>query len=242
MDFPKINLHTHSVFSDGKNSIKQMVTVALKLKINYLAITDHFSDSWKCKIMPTLNTAEKIEDYLIKIENCQKYLKTNNKNLRLFKGIEIDMGSSEKVIKKLIRPEDFDIILFEYLETPEGVAYVRNIIEYWKKLNPINNKFPILGLAHFDPSNFIYQGLDSLISFLKDFKIYYEFNSSYYEYFSRKNELFFKKLKEHNVYVAIGSDAHNLNGLNFIEEPLKMIEFYNLEKNHKLFLERLKNR
>jgi len=242
MNYPKTNLHTHTVFSDGKNSIKQMVTVALKLKINYLAITDHFSDSWKCKIIPTLNTAEKIEAYLIQIENCQRYLKTNNKNLRLLKGIEIDLGSSEKVIKKFIRPEHFDIILFEYLETPEGMAYVRNIIEYWKNLNPINNKFPILGLAHFDPSNFIYQGLDSLISFLKEFKIYYEFNSSYYEYFSRKNELFFKKLKEHNIYIAIGSDAHNLNGLDFIEEPLKMIEIYNLENNFKLFLERLKNR
>ena len=242
MKYPKTNLHTHTVFSDGKNSIKQLVTIALKLKLNYLAITDHFSDSWKSDIMPTLNTAEIIEDYLIKIENCQRYLKTNNKNLRLFKGIEIDMGSSEKVIKKLIRPEHFDIILFEYLETPEGMAYVRNIIEYWKRINPINNKLPILGLAHFDPSNFIYQGLDSLIFFLKEFEIYYEFNSSYYECFSRKNELFFKKLKEHNIYVAIGSDAHNSNGLDFIEEPLKMIEFYNLEKNFKLFLERLKNR
>jgi len=242
MDFPKTNLHSHTAFSDGRNSIKQLVTIALKLKLNYLAITDHFSDSWKANVISTLNTAEKIEDYLIKIENCQKYLKTNNKNLRLYKGIEIDIGSSEKVIKKLIRPEHFDIILFEYLETPEGVAYVRNIIEYWKKSNPINNNFPILGLAHFDPSNFIYQGLDSLISFLKEFKIYYEFNSSYYEYFSRKNELFFKKLKEHNIYVAIGSDAHNSNGLDFIEEPLKMIEIYNLEKNFKLFLERLKNR
>jgi len=242
MDFPKINLHTHSVFSDGKNSIKQLVTISLKLKLNYLAITDHFSDSWKSNIIPTLNTAEKIEDYLTKIENCQIFLKTNNKNLRLYKGIEIDIGSSEKVIKKLIRPEDFDIILFEYLETPEGMAYIRNIIEYWKKLTPTNNKFPLLGLAHFDPSNFIHQGLDSLIFFLKEFKIYYEFNSSYYEYFSKKNELFFKKLKEHNIYIAIGSDAHNLNGLDFIEEPLKMIEIYNLENNFKLFLERLKNR
>ncbi|TFG01692.1 MAG: PHP domain-containing protein, partial [Promethearchaeota archaeon] len=235
-------LHTHTVFSDGKNSIKQMVTQAVKLNLNHLAITDHFSDSWKSNVIPTLNSAEKIEDYFIKIENCQRYLKNNNKNLRLFKGIEIDIGSSERVIKKLIRPQDFDIILFEYLETPEGVAYVRNIIEYWKKLNPINNKFPILGLAHFDPSNFIYQGLDSLMYFLKEFKIYYEFNSSYYEYFSRKNELFFKKLKEHNIYVAIGSDAHNSNGLDFIEEPLKMIEIYKLEKNFKLFLKRLKNR
>ena len=142
----------------------------------------------------------------------------------------------------MIEPTKFDFILFEYLESFEGISFMRNILDIWKKSKPDKNQFPLFGLAHFDPSNFIYQGLDSLISFLKEFKIYYEFNSSYYEYFSRKNELFFKKLKEHNIYVAIGSDAHNSNGLDFIEEPLKMIEIYNLEKNFKLFLERLKNR
>lgn len=242
MDFPKINLHTHTAFSDGRNSIKEIVIKSLKKGLNYLAITDHFSDSWKSGVIPTLNTTEKIQEYLTQLSDCQNYLKNANTNLKLYKGIEIDIGSSFNFIKRLIQPAKFDLILFEYLETPEGLAYIRNIIEYWKKSNLINDNFPLLGLAHFDPSNFMYQGLNELIFFLKEYNIYYEFNSSYYEYYSRRNELFFKKLKKYNIPIAIGSDAHISRGLTDIEEPIEMIGVYNLQNNLKKFLVRLKNR
>ena len=242
MDFPKINLHTHTIFSDGRNNIKEIVMKSLKKGLNYLAITDHFSDSWKSSVIPTLNTTEKIQEYLTQISDCQNFLKNSNKNMKLYKGIEIDIGSSFNFITKFILPVKFDLILFEYLETPEGLAYIRNIIEYWKKSNPINSNFPLLGLAHFDPSNFTYQSLDQLILFLKEYNIYFEFNSNYYEYFSRRNEFFFKKLKKQNVLIAIGSDAHNLRGLDEIEEPYEMIKVYNLEKNLELFLEKLEKR
>ena len=242
MDFPKLNLHCHSIFSDGRNSIREIVMKSIKKGLDYLAITDHFSDSWKSDLIPTLNTTEKIQEYIAQISDYQKYLKKNNKKLKLYKGIEIDLGCSFNFIKQLIRPNDFDLILFEYLETPEGLAYIRSLIEYWKKSNSINNNLPLLGLAHFDPSNFIYQGLDQLILFLKKYNIYYEFNSSYYEYFSRRNELFFKKLKEQNISVAIGSDVHDSSGLDDIEEPFEMIKTYNLEKNLELLLTNLKKR
>jgi len=133
MDFPKLNFHTHTIFSDGKNSIRQLVSVALKIGLDYLAITDHFSDSWKANVIPTLDSVRKIEAYMNVIEECQDYLKTNNKNLRLFKGIEIDIGSSEKIINTLIRPKLFDIILFEYIESPEGISFITNILKHWKK-------------------------------------------------------------------------------------------------------------
>ena len=242
MDFPKLNFHTHTIFSDGKNSIRQLVSVALKIGLDYLAITDHFSDSWKANVIPTLDSVRKIEAYMNVIEECQDYLKTNNKNLRLFKGIEIDIGSSEKIINTLIRPKLFDIILFEYIESPEGISFITNILKHWKKNLSIENKLPLFGLAHFDPSHFIYGGLDGLIQFLKENNIYFEFNSSYSSYYSRRNEFFFKKLKEFEIPVAIGSDAHNLRGLSDIEEPVEMIKFYNLEKNFELFLKSLKNR
>ena len=242
MDFPKINLHTHTIFSDGRNSIKEIVMKAIKKGLNYLAITDHFSNSWKSGVIPTLNTTEKIQEYLTQISDCQNFLKNTNKNMKLYKGIEIDIGSSFNFVKRFILPVKFDLILFEYLETPEGLAYIRNIIEYWKKTNPINNNFPLFGLAHFDPSNFIYQSLDQLVFFLKEYNIYFEFNSSYYEYFSRRNELFFKKLKKQNILIAIGSDAHNSRGLDEIEEPYEMIKVYNLEKNLELFLDYLNKR
>ena len=242
MNFPKLNFHTHTIFSDGNNNIRQIVTVALKLRINYLAITDHFSDSWKADVIPTLNTSRKIEAYLTIIEECQNFLKTTSKDLNLYKGVEIDLGSSVNFIRKLINPAKFDLILFEYLEGPEGISLITNMIKHWKKKISIGNNLPQFGLAHFDPSHFLYGGLDRLIQFLKEYNIYYEFNSSYSDYYSRRNEFFFEKLKEHYIPVAIGSDAHTLRGLGDIEDPIDMIKFYNLENNFELILKSLRRR
>ena len=96
MLFPKINLHLHSTYSDGKNNIKKIVNLALDSSFEYIAITDHFTDSSKANLIPTLDTMEKISQYLNEIAECQLYLKKTNKNLNLLKGIEIDLESSEQ--------------------------------------------------------------------------------------------------------------------------------------------------
>lgn len=242
MEFPRINLHTHTIFSDGKNNIKDIVNKALELGINYLAITDHFTNSWKSGIMTNLDSRDKIEDYLNEISECQEFLIDNNKSLRLFKGIEVDLSSSANYIKRLINPTKFDIIILEYLETPEGIAFVRNLIDQWKKSVSPPWDFPLIGLAHFDPSNFIYDSLNVLIQFLKDYNIFFEFNSRYPQYYSWRNEMFFKKLKEFNILVAIGSDSHSSRSLDNILNPQIMIKAYNLESNLERFISDLKKR
>ncbi len=237
MTFPRINLHIHSIFSDGKNSIEQIIKKSLKLKLDYIAITDHFTDHFTDS---TLKDNIKISEYLDKISHCQNYLKNNNKKLSVLKGIEIDLSSSENFIKRYIEPENFNIILFEYLHTLEAIGFLRNLIQFWKRsLNQLN-EFPILGLAHLDPSYYIHGNLDILINFLKKNDIYFEFNSSYSPYYSLQNKLFFKKLKENNIPVAIGCDTHNINNLDNIEEPLEMINYYNLENNFQILINKLK--
>lgn len=237
----KINLHIHSNFSDGKSTIKQIVKKSIEYKLDYIAITDHFTNSWKSGIIPTLNSEEKINRYLKEISQCQNYLARNNEKLRLFKGIEIDITSSAKYIIRYIKPYEFDLVLFEYLEDPEGIAFIRNLVDNWKK-NLSSHDIPIFGLGHFDPSHFIYGALDILMKFMKEFEIYFEFNSSYSEYYSRKNEIFFSKIKENNIMVGIGCDSHNLSNLVDIEEPIEMIRFYNLEDNYKSLINVLESK
>ena len=58
MNFPKINLHIHSTFSDGRNTIKQIIKRAIQLNLSYICITDHFTNSWKAGVIPTLNNEE----------------------------------------------------------------------------------------------------------------------------------------------------------------------------------------
>ena len=242
MDFPKLNLHIHSRYSDGRNSIKEIVKKSIEYGLNYIAITDHFTNSWKASVIPTLNSKEKLTNYILEINQCQNYLKRKNINLRLFKGIEIDIGSSGSYILNLINPYKFDIILFEYLESPEGIAFIKNILKSWKKKYLPNKSFPILGLAHFDPSFFIYNYFDVLIPFLKEYNIYFEFNSSYSQYYARKFLDFFLKLKESSILVAIGCDSHNLLNLIDIKDPVNMIREYELTDNLMTLISLLESR
>jgi len=231
MDIPKLNLHIHSIYSDGRNSIEQIVKQALKKGLDYICITDHFTDSWKADLIPNLNNLGKIKRYLEEISQLKEFLVEKNEGLALFKGIEIDLSSSEKYIITNISPNMYDLILFEYLESFEGIAFVKKILEYWKKKNFTN--FPLIGLAHFDPSFFIIRGLDTLLDFLKQYDVIIEFNSSYPQYYSRKHEIFYNKLNGSGIKVSIGCDSHHVSSLKDIESPYKMIEYYNLEDNLK---------
>ncbi|MFX0058062.1 MAG: PHP domain-containing protein [Candidatus Hodarchaeota archaeon] len=241
-DLPKINLHIHSNFSDGINSIPQIVKKSTKLGLKYISITDHFTNSWKSNIIPNLDTIDKLEDYFKQISLCQEFLNYKKIDLTILKGVEIDIQSSQSHILKYINPMKFDIILFEYLENPEGIAFIKILLDNWIKSRKVNNNFSVFGLAHFDPSYFIYGNLNMLIKFLNKYEIFFEFNSSYSHCYSRKNELFFQELKNSKINVSIGTDSHHLMDLGKLEEPLEMVFYYNLEDNLQNLIHKLEMR
>ena len=231
MKLPKLNLHIHSTYSDGKNSISQIVSSALDKGLDYICITDHFTNSWKADIIPNLNSLDKIEMYLEEIGQFQKYLLDEERQMALFKGIEIDLNSTEKFILNSISPAKFDIIIFEYLESIEGISFIKKIINYWRKNSKNSKAFPLIGLAHFDPSFFVINGMNILIDFLTQNQIFFEFNSSYPQFYSQKYHSFFDQLKKRNVLVSIGCDSHHISRLKDIEEVYDRIKFYELESN-----------
>lgn len=235
----RMNLHIHSTYSDGNSDIFKIVEKTSNLNLDFIAITDHFSDSWKANVIPTLDSEDKIDAYLRDISEAQNYLKKSEKTLKVLKGIEIDLGSSLQYIDRLIDPSQFDLILFEYLETPQSIGFVKNILNGWNQ-NRSYEKFPFLGLAHFDPSHFIYGDLSLLTGFLSDYQIHFEFNSRYSQFYSIKFERFFNRIKEEKIPVAVGCDSHSLNRLNKVSEPIEMIKYYNLTNNYALLIERLK--
>ncbi len=242
MTFPKINLHIHSLYSDGNNSIREIVEKAIKLGLDYICITDHFTNSWKANIIPNLNTKEKLEKYTNELADLQQDLIDYGGKLTLFKGVEIDISSSYDYITKMIVPGNFDIILFEYIENVEGIGFVKNILLNWEQRYGKNYEHCLFGLAHFDPSYFEYSSLGTLMSFLKKYDIYFEFNSSYPNFYSQRYKFFFKELKAKNILVSIGCDSHDLSTLSNFDEPLQMIQFYDLESNFRRFIEKLEKR
>jgi histidinol phosphatase-like PHP family hydrolase len=232
MDKMKINLHIHSNFSDGNSSISEIIQKAINCNLEMIAITDHCTNSWKSGIIPTLDTLPKISKYLQTIEyNKQKIIK-DKENLIILKGVEIDLGSSKDFIFHLINPHQYDLILFEYLETLDALNYCSEILEKWKSLSPSNlENHPLYGLAHFDPSIFFPNEQDTLISFLKENHMFFEFNSRYSDYYSMKNQDFFNKLRIHDILVSVGSDAHEIFRINEVENAIDMIRMYDLEGN-----------
>ena len=231
MELPKLNLHIHSKFSDGRNTISQIVSAALDKGLDYICITDHFTNSWKADIIPNLNSLAKIEMYLDEIDQFQKYLLDEERQMALFKGIEIDLSSTEKFIVNNILPTRFDILLFEYLESIEGIFFIKKIINYWKGNTKNSTDFPLIGLAHFDPSFFVINGMNILIDFLTEYQIFFEFNSSYPQFYSQKYRSFFDQLKERNVLVSIGCDSHHISTLKDMEEAYDRVKFYELKSN-----------
>jgi DNA polymerase (family 10) len=227
-------LHIHSKYSDGRNSIEEIVKKALKGDLNFICITDHFTNSWKANHIPNLNNVDKIQRYLEEISYFRDFANNQDLTLTLLKGIEIDLSSSEKFIIENISPNEFDLILFEYLETSGGIAFLKKILDLW--LSKKETSFPIIGLAHFDPSFFIIKGLDVLLDFLIKYDIVIEFNSSYPQYYSRKYEIFYERIREYGIKVSIGSDAHHISTLEDVEEPYNMIKLYNLDANLKALI------
>jgi DNA polymerase (family 10) len=231
MELPKLNLHIHSKYSDGRNTIPQIVSTALDKGLDYICITDHFTNSWKADVIPNLNSIAKIEMYLDEIDQFQKYLHDEERQMALFKGIEIDLSSTEKFIVNNILPTRFDILLFEYLESIEGIFFIKKIINYWKGKTKNSTDFPLMGLAHFDPSFFAINGMTILIDFFTEHRIFFEFNTSYPQFYSQKYRSFFDQLKERNVLVSIGSDAHHISDVSTLIEAYDRIKFYELESN-----------
>ena len=49
-DSNKIDLHIHSIISDGSWNVKKIVSEAIDLGLEYIAITDHDTDEVDCYI------------------------------------------------------------------------------------------------------------------------------------------------------------------------------------------------
>jgi DNA polymerase (family 10) len=99
----KGDLHTHSRWSDGGNSIKEMAQAAMKKNYSYIAVTDH---SQSLKIANGL-AVSRLRQKQKEIERTNK----NLKNLRILYGTEVDIDSDGKLDYKDEILKEFDIVI-----------------------------------------------------------------------------------------------------------------------------------
>ncbi|MHA1231127.1 MAG: CpsB/CapC family capsule biosynthesis tyrosine phosphatase [Candidatus Helarchaeota archaeon] len=223
-----IDLHMHTIYSDGNNTILDMKNEAIKRNLSCIAITDHYSTSWKSGIINTLNV-NNIPNYITEIKRIRR-----NSSIKILIGIEIDTDSYFEDIKR-INFENFDIVLLEYIK---DLKILKNYINYFKnKTGIFDNNQHILALAH---SN-IHVNIskkefkDDFISIMSEYGIFFELNSRYLEYFISYPE-YIRELVSNDINFTIGSDAHSVRRVGDVNKIYQFLEKLNgkncLEKIH----------
>jgi len=201
------DLHVHSSWSDGYESVETMAHQAKKMGYEYIGITDH---SQSLKVARGLS-----EERVIKKVNEIDKINKKFSNFRVLCGTECDikpdgkLDYSDKILKKF----DFVVagIHTSFKMTPEDITN--------RTIKAMENEH-VDFLAHptcrllgrREPFEL---NMDRLFDAARETNTYLEINS-----FPDRldvNDIHTKLAKEKGVKFVIGTDAHNLNHLSFMQ-------------------------
>ena len=97
------DLHMHSTWSDGRNTIEEMVAAAAQLGYQYVAITDHSESAWSSRKLARADIPRQHDEI--------EAVRATISNIEILRGIEVDImhdGSLDFDDETLA---DFDIVL-----------------------------------------------------------------------------------------------------------------------------------
>jgi DNA polymerase (family 10) len=200
------DLHIHSSWSDGFESIETIANYSKKMDYNYIGITDH---SQSLKVARGLSE----ERVLKKINEIEK-IKKKFKDFRIFCGTECDIiadGSldySNEILKK-----------FDFVCVGIHTNFKMNSKDITNRvINALENEY-VTYLAH--PTCRVLRrrepfelDMEQIFDKAKETDTYLEINS-----FPDRldlNDMHTKLAKERGVKFVIGTDAHSLNHLPFM--------------------------
>ncbi len=202
----KGDLHVHSKYSDGGNSIEEMVNACRKRGYSYVAITDH---SQSLKVARGLSVAE-LKKKKQEIDKINKSLK----NFRILFGTEVDIDSDGKIDYKDEILKEFDVVVAAihtgFKQSKEQLT--RRIIK------ACSNKYVHI-IAH--PTGRLWRtreaydiDLDRILKVARQTNTHLEINA-----FPQRldlNDLHCRRAKEMGVKLAISTDSHTINQLEAI--------------------------
>ncbi len=206
------DLHVHSNYSDGRNSIEEMARAAEKRGYEYLGIADH---SQGLRIAGGVS----IEQLYEKIEEIKRINKKLN-NIKLLAGTEVDIlgdGSldyPDKVLSRL----DFVIAAIH-----SGFKQSRKQLTQ-RIINACKNKYVNI-IAH--PAGGLWGSRDpyeidlgQIIKVCRDYKVALEVNSHPYRLDLRASSAM--RAKKGGVKLALNTDSHIIEQLQFMELGLNV--------------------
>jgi len=202
----KGDLHIHTKYSDGDNTLEEMAKAAMALGYEYICITDHGS---KILVANGLNE----EKLLKQIEEIKK-LNKKFKGFKILSGCEVDILSdgslnfSDEILKKL---DIANVAVHSGFKSSESVMTNR-IIKALENpyvdilLHPTGrllNKRPPYKLD-----------MEQIFDVAQEKKKILEINC----FKSRLDlkDIYIKSAIEHNIKLSLGTDSHNIDHLKFM--------------------------
>ncbi|MCX5697539.1 MAG: DNA polymerase/3'-5' exonuclease PolX [Candidatus Omnitrophica bacterium] len=208
----KGDLHVHSNWSDGSNSIAEMVEGCVKRGYRYAAITDH---SQSLKVAHGLSIAD-LNKKRLEIERLNKKLR----NFTVLFGTEVEIDSEGNIDYKDGVLKDFDVVVAAihsgFKQSKEQLT--RRMIKACKNkyVRIIAHPFGRLWGAR-EPYEL---DLDEILKVARETNTHLEINS-----FPDRldlNDIHAHRAKEMGVKLAINTDAHALEQLGTIKYGLAM--------------------
>ncbi len=206
----QIDIHNHSIASHHAfNTIEEITSIAEKAGLKGIAITDHH---------PSLSGDEK---YDIKAPDavyfhvfCIRY-KNTNKNVKLYKGIELNLLNSEPWISEVsdVYSDLFDIKIagihpFDHL-FPKNDNKIKNTDTILESINKGRSRrfhvfaHPIINGVPLD--------IELIVKACASRRIALELNNAFLLYEKSSIELVQEMLESaasHRCFIALGSDSH----------------------------------
>lgn len=202
----KGDLHLHTKWSDGAHTIRQMAEAAKKKGYKYIAITDH---SQSLKFAGGL-TEERLREQIEEIQKLNQELS----NFTVFTGIEVDIKSdgsldfSDEILSKL------DVVI---AAIHSGFKQESKIIT-GRIIKAMQNKFvniiahPTGRLIGFRESYNV--DINKIMDVAAETGTVLEINA--YPERLDLNDVYCRMAKDRGVQLAIETDAHSIDGLEFM--------------------------
>ena len=198
----KGDLHIHTIYSDGIDTIENMVIKALELGYEYIAVTDH---SKRLKVANGMDE-KKLLQQIEEIEKLQK----KYSQIKILKGAEVDILEDGSL--------DFEDEILNRLDIVVGAIHYKFTGDQTERLLKALDKINIL--AH--PLNRIINKREEIkADWEKIFKKAAKLNVAI-EINSQPDRLdlsdtYIKMAKDIGCKFVINSDAHNVNMLQFVK-------------------------
>ncbi len=203
----KGDLHVHTNYSDGMNSLFEMINKAKSIGYNYIAITDHSKSQ---RIANGLNE-ERLEKQLKEIEELNKKFK----NFKILSGSEVDilkngeMDFDDSTLKKLdivVAAVHSNFNLSEKEQTERICRAIEN--KYVKIIGHLTGRL----IFKRDPLNL---NIDKIFECCKENKKILEVNSMPDRMDIK--DVYIRKAVENGIKICINTDSHDLNQFNLMK-------------------------